>query len=267
MIQNKKRNWKHFQVAFCPNFVVLVILAFAGYTSLVFAFPRIIQKSSNRPKMYFYYSISIFIFLMFLVCWSYTALADPGRITDDLQQRGLLDEVKRGDIPFCLRNLPICEKCNVPKPKGSVHCNICDSCHLRHDHHCGVVGQCIADKNTKSFILSLFYAFIFSIISAIICFQYTFKLNYHSIYTLDQSEILVFVAGIYCALFSLYLGSFSISMVFNQAYHVKKMRNKLNFSNFIKLFGDKWYKMFWPVQKESTCYAWADTFWFDEFEL
>ena len=262
-------NWEHFRIALCPNLVVFIMASLASFTSLLYVFPQIISQSlyPSRVYCYVFYLISFIIFFMFLWCWIYTISSDPGRITDDLQQRGLLDEIKRGDIPFCLHKLPICEKCNIPMPPKSHHCNICHSCHLRYDHHCGVVGQCIADKNTKSFILSLLYSFLFAAITSIVCFYYAFKLNSHSFSDFDQSEILVFIVGFYCGILSLFLGSFSISMIFNEVVYLKDMNKKISFPNFVKLFGGRWYKMLTPLQEDSTCYAWPGIYWFDEFQL
>jgi hypothetical protein len=108
----------------------------------------------------------IFTFLMYLWSWLRAGLGDPGRVADDLQSRGLLQQIKRGDIPDCLRSLPICAQCGLPFPNGASHCKICHSCVLRHDHHCCVVGNCIGDKNFKSFILAFFYAAVFGLANA-----------------------------------------------------------------------------------------------------
>lgn len=267
MMNHKKINWKHFHMALYPNIVVFAMVGFASYMSLIYAFPQIISKSDHIVLSYFLYFLSLFFLFMFLWCWIHTVTTDPGRITDFLQQKGLLDEIKRGDVPFCLHKLPICHECNVPMPPNSYHCEFCNSCHLRYDHHCGVVGQCIADKNTKSFILSLFYAFIFGIISALICFYYSFKLNSHNIFTFDRSETVVFIAGTYSAIFSVFIGNFAITMLVHQILSLKSMNKDINFTNFSKIFGDKWYKMLNPIQKDATNYAWPGIFWLDDFEL
>jgi palmitoyltransferase len=99
---------------------------------------------------------------MFLWCWLWTGLSDQGRITDDLKSRGVLSQIQQGDIPRCLRALPICEKCLIPYPARGYHCDICGSCVLRSDHHCGVVGACIGGKNFKGFVLSFFFTPLFT---------------------------------------------------------------------------------------------------------
>lgn len=38
-----------------------------------------------------------------------------------------------------------------------VHCNVCGCCVEGHDHHCPVMGICVADKTFKPFSLFLFY--------------------------------------------------------------------------------------------------------------
>lgn len=47
-----------------------------------------------------------------------------------------------------------CTVCQVEKPPRAYHCSVCDNCVLQMDHHCPVVGTCIAGRN-----LPAFYAF------------------------------------------------------------------------------------------------------------
>lgn len=260
-------NYEHFWIALCPNIVVFLMASVAFYTTIVYAFPQIISKSLNPGIVYFIFFIAILSFSMFAWCWVYTISSDPGRIADDLHQRGLLNKIIRGDIPKCLQSFPVCEKCHVPMPLKSFHCDICHSCHLRYDHHCGVVGQCIADKNTKSFILSFFYASIYGIIATFVCFHYAFKLNSHNLLTLDASEILVFVIGIYCALISICMVNFVFSMLLSEAVFLSKIHKSITFSKMLKFFGNNWYTIFIPIQKQASPYAWPNVFWYDDSEL
>mmetsp|Transcript_7381 Transcript_7381/g.13901 ORF Transcript_7381/g.13901 Transcript_7381/m.13901 type:complete len:437 (-) Transcript_7381:205-1515(-) len=45
-----------------------------------------------------------------------------------------------------------CHTCQIDKPPGAHHCRICNSCVMEFDHHCGVVGVCIAGRNMRAFV-------------------------------------------------------------------------------------------------------------------
>jgi hypothetical protein len=62
-----------------------------------------------------------------------------------------------GDIPRRLQHFRLCPHCHLPRPPGAIHCEICDVCHLRADHHCPVAGQCVTDRNFKFFALSFLW--------------------------------------------------------------------------------------------------------------
>ena len=46
-----------------------------------------------------------------------------------------------------------CRSCHIWRPPHAGHCHICRRCQLRFDHHCGIVGACIA-KRTHGLFLS-----------------------------------------------------------------------------------------------------------------
>lgn len=49
-----------------------------------------------------------------------------------------------------------CVVCSVQRPKrGAHHCRTCDVCTVDFDHHCGVLGTCIARRNQPYFIVLL----------------------------------------------------------------------------------------------------------------
>ena len=57
-------------------------------------------------------------------------------------------------------HIPMCTKCNAPKPPRAHHCSVCNTCVARMDHHCPWVGNCVGKKNHKYFVLFLIWASI-----------------------------------------------------------------------------------------------------------
>jgi hypothetical protein len=55
--------------------------------------------------------------------------------------------------------LKICPTCNINRPPRSSHCHGCDYCVEEYDHHCGVVGSCVAKRTFRFFVL-YFYAVV-----------------------------------------------------------------------------------------------------------
>ena len=53
--------------------------------------------------------------------------------------------------------LSYCNTCQILRPPRSFHCGICGFCVEVHDHHCPWMGTCIGKRNTRYFILFLFY--------------------------------------------------------------------------------------------------------------
>lgn len=50
-----------------------------------------------------------------------------------------------------------CATCNIWRPPRASHCNICGYCFRRFDHHCAVVGNCVAERNHRFFVAMLVF--------------------------------------------------------------------------------------------------------------
>jgi palmitoyltransferase len=68
-----------------------------------------------------------------------------------------------------IESLPKCEKCGLPKPERCHHCSVCNKCHLKMDHHCPAVGNCVAVRNFRSFLAMLLWSVIGSGLQGFFC--------------------------------------------------------------------------------------------------
>ncbi len=66
-----------------------------------------------------------------------------------------------------------CKKCNIVKPPRTHHCNVCQKCVRRMDHHCPWIGNCVGEDNLKNFLRFTGYATVaLLVVSLLILFNY-----------------------------------------------------------------------------------------------
>lgn len=163
----------------------IILTIFAGSQAIdIFCFFIPLYKSDS--KILFYTISSIWSLLTLLWIWSYiiTCWMDAGSVEQALYKLGYVD--KNGqffsniELPIEIQKMPLCEKCQLPKPHRTHHCSQCNKCYFRFDHHCDVVGNCVAYSNIKSFMLFLFYSSILlflSVVVAILAYTKTKKVQ------------------------------------------------------------------------------------------
>ena len=101
----------------------------------------------------------LFIVGTFMSVWSYIqcVITDPGRVPKMFEFASTQDD---GDectpMQFITTSQP-CMVCACYKPPRTHHCSTCERCVLKYDHHCPWIANCIGWKNTKHFLLFLFY--------------------------------------------------------------------------------------------------------------
>ncbi|XP_066252243.1 palmitoyltransferase ZDHHC2-like isoform X1 [Euwallacea similis] len=152
-----------------------------------------------------------------------------------------------------------CCICMHIKPDRTHHCSTCKICYLRMDHHCFWLNNCIGFYNYKSFILLIFYTFLY-------CFFYaSTSLRHVTISVLDSSKfardfsisvgfgaaLLLGIATFGFLCYHLYLTGRNETTLEN-LYPPSFVEEDSTFDlgvlqNFLEVFSGQWYFWFLPV--------------------
>lgn len=250
-------------IRYIPPAIVVLFASLLTFGLIFYTLPKIYGAYPSKLALILWL-YEVICYCMLIWSWLYASISDPGKLETDLKERGLLDRIKQGDIPYCLKDLPICPNCRLPMPPRCRHCRDCNTCVLRRDHHCGVTGQCIGDRNFKAFILTFFYGMLLGL-GHIFTGLFAVKAQ-----TSDLFSMLIICYG---GIMGLSLGCFiffsltpSFENFFKPSYLAADPRNrKIPFMKgareVLKSFGTRWYQRLIPIQNHSTDYAWPDIEW------
>ena len=144
-----------------------------------------------------------------------------------------------------IKNYKYCPTCGIIRPNRSSHCQNCNNCVERYDHHCPWIGNCVAKRNYIYFFLFLILLNTLSILIVVFCIIHIIlKVKYFSDLNEDlneNSKIKHVTAYSFCdIIISLYLIIYCIlSMCFTCGllfYHLRIIINNYTTKENLKHF-------------------------------
>jgi hypothetical protein len=197
-------------------------------------------------------------FIMFVWCFIVLIFQDPGSVVKDLERRGVLKQIRENNIPANLRHLQICEKCKIPRPPLSNHCNRCGLCFLHHEFHSDLFGRCIADKTFKASVLICFWGALFGL-----CL---FSLNAALVfYEACRWPFLLMSYAVW--LTTLLFANVVVTLMekrIDPSFYDRKYRKngrKIGIRKIFEAFGERWWQKMIPRQIDCTSLAWPGVNW------
>ncbi|ESL10257.1 hypothetical protein TRSC58_02013 [Trypanosoma rangeli SC58] len=123
------------------NSLCIVVVLLAGVAVFVFGVVP-------RGEVYSYVIVSV-LAAAAIACLVMSVAVDPGILLplppDPARQPETV--VVNGKEVLC----KVCPTCHILRPPRSTHCQFCDYCVEEFDHHCGVVGSCVAKRTFRFF--------------------------------------------------------------------------------------------------------------------
>ena len=191
------------------------------------------------------------MFLLLLISSYFLILSgikDPGimirNISSDIVDTNNIEKKKKIKIRQLgyVNNYKICDTCKLIRPLRSTHCNVCNNCVLRFDHHCPWIGTCVGNQNYPYFFIYLFLLNLSQILNAIFCIiLIILKLKNNSIGEIQvrfQKSIMFIYIFIYVCItmiFSFELLIFHIRLILNNTTTKEELK-KLFKNPFGKLY-------------------------------
>ncbi|XP_048415059.2 palmitoyltransferase ZDHHC12-A isoform X1 [Stegostoma tigrinum] len=133
-------------------------------TLVLFLFETDLRRSEKRGEFLQPVSFVLLVFCSMLL-YFITSLMDPGYVTFDDELKGRISQSNRGAGDEKEQMIPVVQKahrlrrcgfCMVQQqPMRSKHCQSCQHCVRRYDHHCPWIENCVGERNHRFFVLYL----------------------------------------------------------------------------------------------------------------
>ena len=134
---------------------VLIMIPTVFWYELFLVFPYFFSTTST----WYFFNFLMGCFLLFNVVTNYI-----GMLVVETSIKGII--LKHDS------NWHLCASCETVVPPRSWHCDVCNICVLRRDHHCVFTGSCIGHVNMRYFYWFVFYVFVATAYSS--CYNFYF---------------------------------------------------------------------------------------------
>ncbi|XP_062580193.1 palmitoyltransferase ZDHHC22-like [Saccostrea cucullata] len=240
---------------------VMVFIFLLHWVASSVCLPWIFHNELQDPEFSLFYHRLFFWYLTInaLGQWILTIITSLKSVYSTASDLPLFNDATHEDWTKCT-------KCDQNVPPRARHCNICERCILKRDHHCFFTGCCIGFHNQRHFILWSFYGIIGTTVALYYLEQYLsihyvsflgtefFKyfLPYALVITIiGKSSFYTFLTIFWCylvlstGLFCMYMFFWQFSLILNgqTSYECVKGR-KIYQTNFLdemrSVFGPYW---------------------------
>ncbi|XP_063978418.1 probable palmitoyltransferase ZDHHC24 [Diachasmimorpha longicaudata] len=203
----------------------------------------------------FHFTLGTFILINIVGNFTYTVLCDTST-------RSLILPWGKGKMKEGWR---FCVSCEAMAPPRSWHCQTCDICILKRDHHCVFTGCCIGHFNHRYFLMFVLYLFIATVYSFYynnyfiwgrIEFQFPMSIvklifplasfAFGLDYSTDQLYLMLYVISIVGMGFTGTLSVYHFQLVFTGAVAHERVKKNSKYDlgwreNVKNVFGERWY--------------------------
>ena len=239
----------------------LVVVFLAAQGCIIYFFYFHFYGELERTSQVAGYWISLTLWVIFSILWIWahicTSWLDAGSVQAQLDDLHLTDP---SQYPQYIAALNVCPRCGLPKPPRTHHCSDCNKCYFRFDHHCPYIGNCVALKNMKAFMLFLTY-------SGILCFIIAGTLLLY----LDENTpfpkyIFWVFFGLLCFM-GVWFAGFGLSYIRNVCNNQTTLEgiarldpstyDQGHTTNFKQVFGESPWRWFLPIPMNVNGFMWS----------
>ena len=176
--------------------IPIIFIILQSFLELLIYLLFLYKKFENFKNLKFFWG---FTFIYQFFCYCFASFLNPGYL-DHSWITLIQNNPNYKEEPSENGEKNFCEFCILPRPSRCHHCRECKKCVKLMDHHCGFIGNCVGQRNFKSFFLFLFSFIIHSILTIfflILCIKNLIETPFHF--------IIFFISMIYFIIFLILL--------------------------------------------------------------